>query len=209
MLAPPAVAPHSPPWLREGHSEPAVNAREGPLTLPHSPPPPTPLVLTSPSTSTTIPPVAIFKPRGLLVRGVPPGGAAGLPNYLTLNHASYHQLTCPMVHWRSWTPAVYHHGLRSCHQSPTMAPSILSATSSSPRCWSHLGVSLDTRTGVPPWCRRQGGAWTVGPHNHPSPSATPPSLPHQPHRHNPRIHDSWPLPWRTKLCSIVVSTNSI
>ncbi len=38
-----------------------------------------------------------------------------VPNHQTLSHASYHQLTCLIVHWRSWTPAVYHHGLRSRH----------------------------------------------------------------------------------------------
>ena len=92
-----------------------------------------------------------------------------------------------------------------------MAQSILSATSSSPRCWSHLGVSLDTRTGVPPWCRRQGG-------REPSGSTTTPHLPQTPPHHHASLipqtqstHSRFLVPpaEETKLCSTVVSINSI
>lgn len=82
--------------------EPDIDARRGPL---HTHP-------TSLSTSITIPPAAVVKPQGFLVRGFSPWGAAGVHIHLTLSHASYHRLTCPIVHRLSRAPAAYRHGCR-------------------------------------------------------------------------------------------------
>ena len=72
--------------------------------------------LTSLCTLTITPPAAIVKPQGFFVRSFPPRGAAGVHIHLTLSHASYHLLTCPIVHWRRRTPAAYHHRRRRRHQ---------------------------------------------------------------------------------------------
>ena len=100
------LPPHPP--LAERRAFRAYHRRLGRTFHPPPSPHPHPHLhlspLTSLSTSTTIPPDAIVKPRGLLVSGFPPGGAAGVPNHLTLIHDSYHRLTCPIVHRWSWTP---------------------------------------------------------------------------------------------------------
>jgi hypothetical protein len=72
--------------------------------------------LTSLSTSIITPPAATVKPRGFFMRSFPPRGAAGVYIHLTLSHASYRLLICPIVHWRRRTPAAYHHGRRRRHQ---------------------------------------------------------------------------------------------
>ena len=98
--------------MREGHPEPAIDAKRAPHTSLHLQPPPP-----SHYTSITIPPVANVKPQGFLVRGFPPWGAAGGHSHLTLSHASYHQLTRLIVHRWSWTPAIYPHRRRSRRRS--------------------------------------------------------------------------------------------
>ena len=75
--------------------------------------------LTPLRTSIITPPAATVKLQGFFVRSFPPWGAAGVHIHLTLSHASYHLLTCSIVHWRSRTPAPCHPGhrrrRRSCH----------------------------------------------------------------------------------------------
>ncbi len=46
--------------------------------------------------------------QGSLARGSPPWRAAEAHIHLTQSHASYHRLTCPIVHRWSWIRAVYH-----------------------------------------------------------------------------------------------------
>jgi hypothetical protein len=79
------------------------------------------------------------------------GGLAGAHTHLTLSHASYHQLTRPIVNWWSWTPAVYPHGHRSrrrcCHDG----------TNDPLRHQQYRHAAGATRTGVPPRCCRRMG----------------------------------------------------
>ena len=72
--------------------------------------------LTSLSTFIITPPAAIVKPQGFFMSSFPPRGAAGVYIHLTLSHASYRLLICPIVHWRRRTPAAYHHGRWRRHQ---------------------------------------------------------------------------------------------
>ncbi len=152
----------TPPRPREGHPEPAIDARE----IPHTPihidlhPP-----LPSASTSITIP------PQGFLARGSPPWGAARAHTHLTLSHASNHQLNRPIVHRWSWTPAVYPHRQKGVAVgAATTAQTILSATSSivmrlePPRC---LAWHKDWRA---PSVLPPNGTWTIGLHNPTSPT---------------------------------------
>ena len=112
IATPVAAAPPSHPPLAERRASRARYRRQ--TGTPHLHPSPSP---PSHYTSITIPPVAIVKPQGFLARGFPPWGAAGVHNHLTLSHASYHQLTRPIVHRWSGTPAVYPHRRRSCRRN--------------------------------------------------------------------------------------------
>ena len=174
----------------------------------HRPPRPPPPSL---CTFITIPPAAIVKPQGFLVRGVPHQGAAGVRIHLTLSHASHRPSnlsdsppaerdTCCLSQRAQETPS----------ESPRWRtrPSLPPPASS--RCWSLLGVSPDTRTGVPPRCRRRGGrglsdCTTTPPSPLPCPAnPTPPHAAHA-HMHSP-LHAPWPSsPCEAKLCSTVVS----
>ena len=105
------------------HHHPSGRPRVTPGTLPRKRPLPRagarsahPHPLTSLSTPIITPPAAIVKPQGFFVRSFPPRGAAGAHIHLILSHASYHPLTCPIVHWRRRIPAAYHHWCRRCHQ---------------------------------------------------------------------------------------------
>jgi hypothetical protein len=142
-----------------------------PFPQPHPHSPHTPL-----STTITIPPAAIVKLQGFVVRGFSPLGAARAYIHLFLSHASYHRLTCPIVRRLSRTLAAYHHHGRrrrhwSCHNG---AYDPLSATGSivtRPELSWCLAGHQDWRASpvLPPW-----GTWTIGPHNqppHPTPSS--------------------------------------
>ena len=176
-------------------------------TFPFTPPSPPPPSL---CTFITIPPAAIVKPQGFLVRGVPHQGAAGVRIHLTLSHASHRPSnlsdsppaerdTCCLSQRAQETPS----------ESPRWRTRPFLPPPASSRCWSLLGASPDTRTGVPPRCRRRGGrglsdCTTTPPSPLPCPAnPTPPHAAHA-HMHSP-LHAPWPSsPCEAKLCSTVV-----
>jgi hypothetical protein len=94
---------------------------------------------------------------GFLVRDFPPWLAAGVHNPLILSHASCHQLTRLIVHWQSWTPAIYPHGRRSPSEPIRRQTRSSPPPAVAPRCWNHLAFLPDTRPGVPPRCCSRGG----------------------------------------------------
>ena len=209
LAAPPPLGPTR-GW-RRGITTTRTATAEHSHTLAHPPfshtqPPPPPPSL---CTFIIIPPAAIDKPQGFLVRGFPPRGAAGVHAHLTLSHASH-----PLTNLSDSPPA----GKGTCclpsraQETPSEPPrwSVLPSQppAASSRCWSRPDVSPDIKIGVPPRCCRRGGRGLQ--------DCTPPPLPPPPpHQPNPtytahaHIHTltipGLPLICEAKLCSTVVS----
>jgi hypothetical protein len=169
IATPVAAALPSHPPSAERRASRACYQRQRGTPHPHPPPSPPPLTLhlhhhTSSGHCQT--------PGFFLARGFPPWGAAGVHSHLTLSHASYHQLTRPIVHRWSWTPVIYPHRRRSRR---TAAHMILFTTSSiatllEPPC------CLDTGPGMLPQCCRRGGRGILGSTTTPPTPPTPPCL---------------------------------
>ena len=146
-----------PPRAREAYPCPSRRPPPHPTKHPLTTPPPS--LCTSLCTFIIIPPAAIVKPQGFLVRGFPPRRAAGVHSHLTLSHASHHPTnlsdsplagkgTCCLFPLAQETPSV----LPRCSVLPSPPPA------ASPRCWSLPDVSYsDVRVGVPFRCCRRGG----------------------------------------------------
>jgi hypothetical protein len=174
-----------------------------------------PLHPPSPSLCTfiIIPPAAIVKPQGFLVRGFPPRRAAGVHSHLTLSHASHHPTNL------SDSPPA---GMDTCclsplaQETPSEPPrwSVLPSPppAASPRCWVRLDVSSDVRVGVPPRCCRRGGRGlsdrtTTPPSHSIPPHINPPHTPYHTHALHTPLYSRTLAPSReAKLSSTVVSS---
>jgi hypothetical protein len=166
-----AALPSHPPSAERRASRARYRRQRG-TPHPHPPPSPPPLTLhlhyhTSSGHCQT--------PGVFLARGFPPWGAAGVHSHLTLSHASYHQLTRPIVHRWSWTPAIYPHRRRSRRRSCYGAHTILFTTSSIATLLEPPCCLAGHRTWHAPSVLPPRGTWPIGPHNHPPPP-TPPHL---------------------------------